>query len=105
MSTLPKCETCLNFLVFQTDWLGRVQWLHPEVKCIAPPPVVYQDEGDDDVPTTRKQKCVECRKMFKLKPYSSAVICGSECRKVRRKRKFDESIERCKRKQLLRRVA
>lgn len=82
MSNLPKCQTCLNFLVFSTDWIGRVQWMHPEVRCIAPPPVVYQPEEEVES-VIKLRECVVCHNNFRPNKRGAHKVCSTKCRYAR----------------------
>lgn len=89
-----SCPICGKAWDFGTDYLGRVVAVHSVGRCVPKPAPVYEQEKEPKV--IRRQKCAECEKMFVQGPFSRAIICGSECRKVRRDRKHRESEERCR---------
>jgi hypothetical protein len=91
------CPICLAHWDFATTWLGQLVEVHPVTHCI-PPTYAFETEDDlESITPSYTRMCVECKTMFTPDiSRSKAMICGAECRKVRRDRKKLQSEERCR---------
>lgn len=102
-----RCDICLQFLIPESDsykWItvdgkkvmgyGRITFVHT-AKCVPAPAPVYEQEDEEDESRLPARACKECGKRFVPKVQGQAArLCGPECRKRRRERKYLDTESR-----------